>query len=35
MKHDTPKSEFLRIYDAIWEEGPKVQYKNPDKWTAA
>ena len=24
--------EFLKIYDAIWQEGPKAEYKNPDSW---
>lgn len=24
--------EFLRIYEILWEEGPKVKYVNPDNW---
>jgi len=24
--------EFLKVYDAIWQEGPKTQYQNPDGW---
>ncbi len=24
--------EFLKVYDAIWQEGPKTEYKNPDNW---
>jgi hypothetical protein len=24
--------EFLRIYEILWEEGPKVKYLNPDNW---
>jgi len=24
--------EFLRIYEILWEEGPKVKYVNPDGW---
>ena len=24
--------EFLKVYDAIWQEGPKIFYKNPDNW---
>ncbi len=24
--------EFLKVYDAIWQEGPKTAYKTPDKW---
>jgi hypothetical protein len=27
--------EFLKIYDAIWQEGPKIFYKNPDNWRKA
>ena len=27
--------EFLKIYDAIWQEGPKTFYKNPDNWRKA
>jgi hypothetical protein len=22
--------EFLKIYDALWKEGPKVKYQSPD-----
>jgi len=24
--------EFLKVYDTIWQEGPKTEYKNPDNW---
>jgi hypothetical protein len=24
--------EFLKVYDTIWQEGPKTFYKNPDSW---
>jgi hypothetical protein len=24
--------EFLRHFEAIWEEDPKVRYRNPDAW---
>ena len=24
--------EFLKIYDTIWQEGPKTEYRNPDNW---
>jgi len=24
--------EFLKVYDTIWQEGPKTFYKNPDAW---
>jgi len=24
--------EFLKIYDAIWQEGPKTEYKSPENW---
>ena len=24
--------EFLKVYDTIWQEGPKTFYKNPDNW---
>ena len=24
--------EFLKVYDAIWQEGPKIFYKDPDNW---
>ena len=24
--------DFLRLADALWERGVKVEYKNPDAW---
>lgn len=24
--------EFLRIYETLWKEGPKVKYVNPGNW---
>ena len=24
--------EFVKLFDAMWEQGPKVNYKDPDKW---
>ena len=27
--------KFLELFDALWQEGPKTQYRNPDKWTAS
>jgi hypothetical protein len=24
--------EFQKVYDTIWQEGPKTGYKNPDNW---
>ena len=24
--------EFQKIYDSIWQEGPKTEYKNPENW---
>jgi hypothetical protein len=24
--------EFLRIYEILWKEGPKVKYMNPENW---
>ena len=24
--------EFLKVYDTIWQEGPKTGYKNPENW---
>lgn len=27
--------DFLKIYDAIWQEGPKITYKNPENWRKA
>jgi hypothetical protein len=24
--------EFQKIYDTIWQEGPKTEYKNPENW---
>jgi hypothetical protein len=26
------KNKFLEKFDAIWEEGPTVQYLRPDSW---
>jgi hypothetical protein len=26
--------EFLKIYDALWKEGPSVKYQNPDAWNS-
>jgi len=32
-KHERLSSqEFLKVYDIIWQEGPKTEYKNPDSW---
>jgi len=31
MRHKSSK-DFLAGFDEIWEEGPKVKYKNPDAW---
>jgi hypothetical protein len=25
-------AEFLRLYETLWQEGPKVKYVNPDNW---
>jgi hypothetical protein len=25
-------SEFLLLWAALYEEGPKVQYKSPNRW---
>lgn len=27
--------EFQNVYDAIWQEGPKTEYKNPDSWRSS
>jgi hypothetical protein len=24
--------EFQKVYDTIWQEGPKTEYRNPDSW---
>jgi hypothetical protein len=24
--------EFLRVYDALWQEGPSGKYQTPDGW---
>ena len=24
--------EFRKVYDDLWEEGPKIQYQSPDAW---
>jgi hypothetical protein len=24
--------EFQKVYDTIWQEGPKTAYKNPENW---
>ena len=24
--------EFLKVYDALWKEGPEVKYQTPDAW---
>jgi len=24
--------EFLRVHDALWKDGPKIKYQNPDAW---
>jgi hypothetical protein len=26
-------NDFMKIYEILWKEGPKVQYKNPDRWS--
>jgi len=25
-------AEFLKVYDTLWKEGPKVKYQSPDTW---
>jgi hypothetical protein len=25
--------EFLKIYETIWKEGPKIKYQSPDSWS--
>jgi len=25
-------AEFLKVYNGLWREGPRVKYKNPDAW---
>jgi hypothetical protein len=25
-------AEFLRLYELLWAEGPKVKYVNPENW---
>jgi hypothetical protein len=30
MKRRMSREEFIRIYNAIWETGPTIQYMNPD-----
>ena len=33
QKHERLSSqEFCDVYDAIWKEGPKAEYRNPDNW---
>jgi len=29
----TSSEDFLRAFDAIYKEGPKVKFQNPDAWT--
>lgn len=29
-KHSGKK--FLDEFDVLWQEGPKVEYRNPDSW---
>jgi len=24
--------EFQKVYDTIWQEGPKAEYKSPENW---
>ena len=26
--------DFIKLYEILWQEGPKVQYKNPDNWSS-
>jgi len=32
MKKRLPNREFLKVFEALWEIGPKVRYKNPEGW---
>lgn len=27
--------EFLKVYDAIYQEGPKTGYRSPDNWRSS
>jgi hypothetical protein len=29
-----PRKKFLELFDALWQEGPRTEYKNPDDWAA-
>jgi hypothetical protein len=24
--------EFLKVHDAVWQEGPKTKFQTPDEW---
>jgi hypothetical protein len=26
------KKKFLELFDVLWQEGPRTQYKNPENW---
>jgi hypothetical protein len=25
--------KFLELFDVLWQEGPRTQYKNPENWS--
>jgi hypothetical protein len=32
MKKRLPNREFLKIFELLWQIGPKIGYKNPESW---
>jgi hypothetical protein len=25
--------KFIELFDALWQTGPTIEYKNPENWT--
>jgi hypothetical protein len=33
MSNRIPRKKFLELWDALWQDGPRTEYRNPDSWT--
>ena len=34
MSQKLSSKKFLELFDVLWQEGPRTEYKNPDAWVA-
>ena len=34
MSQKLSSKKFLELFEILWQEGPRTEYKNPDAWVA-